>query len=833
VRSPPRITRFDLGISLISFAVLLVELLLTRIFSVTMFYHLSFLVVSLAMLGFGASGLVVHLYIHRFPEARLARQTAWAALAFALTAIAAVGISFSLPVSLETNAGNWLRVGTVYVLCAIPFFAGGIVVSLILTRRVEQANRLYFFDLVGAALGCLMLIPTTNWLGAPSAVIAASLVACIAAAVLAGKESRTTRLVALGLAATLAVVAAANTRFGFYDVRYIKGARQPPTLAMRWNSFSRVDVPGTPADLWRPQLLDFAGYSPTLSPDFRVPEVWLRYDADANTPITHFTGDLSRIVHLRYDVSSTVYQLHPFHNVLVIGPGGGRDILTALEMGSGPVTGVEINPITLDLMRTRFRTFSGGLYADYPGVHVINDEGRSFLRHSTDKYDVIQASLVDTWAASAAGAYALSENNLYTVEAFQDYLAHLTPDGIVSFTRWFTSPPVEALKVVSLAVEAMRRDGVRDPASHVVVVRTAPARSLTPSLGSILLKRSAFTVAELSSLRAWADGMEFVDDFMPDDAARGKGDNEFRQLLGPHTDDFVANYPYDVTAVYDDRPFFFNRVPIVPWLLDKLRISRSRLGESPLGLGAQTLLISLVVTAAFTAALLLLPLLASRRRNRRVDASARQVVKHRSSWAVLFAGLGLGFILVEIVLVQRFSVFLGYPVYSLSVVLFTMLLTSGIGSLVAGRWDCRVALPRVLAAVCGALLVYAVLLPRVLSATLGGSTPMRIAVSVALIAPLGFLMGMPFATGVRRVGQDAKEMVAWAWAVNGGASVFGSALTILISMTYGFTVSFFCGAASYGAALAVVLGISQSASRASADEPEPRGAGNVGSESAP
>ena len=794
--SPP--SRLDCGILLVSCSVLLVELLLTRIFSVTMFYHLSFMVVSLAMLGFGASGLLVNLFPQRFREENLAAQLVVSCIFFAVTTVAAIGASFLLPVSLETTAENWMRVGAVYALCAIPFVAGGLVVSLILTHHAKQANRLYFFDLLGAALGCLAFIPATNVLGAPTAVLAAAALAASAGVVL-GRGVGRLRLAALGTAAVLVVLAIVNTREGFYDVRFIKGSRQPPTLAMKWNSFSRVDVVGTKEELWNPKPPVFAGFSAKLDPEYAVAEVWLRYDADANTQITRFTGDPSTLTHLQYDVSSTAYQMRTYHDVLIIGPGGGRDILTALHMGSGPVTGVEINPITLSLLRTRFKTFSGGLYNDYPGVHMVNDEGRSFLRHGSQHYDLIQASLVDTRAASAAGAYALTENNLYTVEAFEDYLQHLTPDGVVSFTRWFSRPPVESLRVVSLAMAALNDLGVKDPAEHVFVIRTNPEDVLTASLGSILVKHSAFTAAEVAKLRAWAQELGFIVEYAPGTSSEPATD--FDRLLGTGSAAFIASYPYDVTPVYDDRPFFFNRVPILRWAGRKLSFVSSTSQSAKLGIGVETLFISLVMTAGCTALLLLLPVVAHRRKARTSGVSTRR----GTLWALYFAGLGLGFILVEIVLIQRFSLFLGYPVYSLSVVLFTMLLASGVGSLLAGRLTRAAALRRALVGLCTALVVYAWLLPRVTDAMLGASTSARIAVTVALIAPLGLLMGIPFATGVRRAGAESKDLVPWAWAVNGGSSVFGSTLAVLISMTYGFTASFLCGAVAYALALAVAF----------------------------
>jgi SAM-dependent methyltransferase len=488
-------------------------------------------------------------------------------------------------------------------------------------------------------------------------------------------------------------------------------------------------------------------------------------------------------------------------NVLILGPGGGRDILTALHLGSGPVTGVEINPLTVQLMRKRFRTFTGGLYTGYPGVRIVNDEGRSFVRHSSEQYGLIQASLVDTWAAAAAGAHALTENSLYTVEAFEDFLRHLAPDGVIAFSRWFP----ETLRTVAIAAEAMRRQGVMNPAQQVFIVRTDPEDTKLPSLASLLFKKSPFTQEELSRLREWAGRMKFLVTYAPDDLERDLAPTEFHQLLSPLGDALIENFPTDISPVYDDRPFFFNQVPLFAWMAHRFGVASSRVGEGELNLGAQTLLISLVVTAGCTLLLLLLPLVAAKwGRSEDQSPSLGGVSRKRAlMWAVYFAGLGLGFIMVEIVLIQRFSLFLGYPVYSLSVVLFTILLSSGAGSFLAGRWTRARTLPLILAILCGVLALYALALPSLLNAALGASTAWRLIIAALIVAPPGLLMGMPFPTGLRRAGHEASGLVSWAWAVNGAASVFGSTLAVLISMTWGFTTTFLAGAVAYAIALGV------------------------------
>jgi hypothetical protein len=804
-----RPTRLEAGIFLISFAILLVELLLTRIFSVTMFYHLSFLAVSLAMVGLGASGMLVNLWPRVFRRERMWKQTAIGALVFAAASTLAVGIAFQVPVSLDTTADNWRNILVVFGLCAIPFLSGGITVALILTHNSEQANRLYFFDLLGAALACVAFIPVTNIFGAPTAILAACGVAAAAAITLAGNEAGRWRTYASICLAFFVAAVAANMMLGFFDVTYTKGRLQRPTLAVRWNSFSRVEVNGVPDDLVVTRRPGGAGYSSSLPADVATREVWLAYDADANTQITGFDGDLAKVQYLGYDVSSAAYHMREHENVLVIGAGGGRDVLTARALGSGPVTGVEINPITVELMRTQFRDFTAGLYDNFPGIQIVNDEGRSYVRHSTERYGVIQASLVDTWAASATGAYSLSENSLYTVDAFDDYLDHLSPDGVVSFTRWYGDPPVEVLRVVSLAKESLARHGVGDASSHLFVVHTNSEDTGEPPLATILVKLAPFTTEELVGLRTWADRMRFEVSYAPDDIALGVPANDFHALLGPGAPAYMASRPFDLSAVTDDRPFFFDRVPLVSWMAHRLGLPTSHAGEGDLTLGGQTLLLALVATLASTLLLLMIPLASYALRG---SSGARRQSSDRSGvstgrallWAVYFASLGLGFIMIEIVLIQRFSLYLGYPVYSLSVVLFTMLAASSVGSLASERWVPRTALPRALAAICVTLALYAFALPALLSATLGAPTVVRILIAALAVAPVGLLMGTPFPTGIRRAGREDASLVSWAWAVNGAASVFGSALTVLVSMTYGFSTSFVVGAAAYAVALAVM-----------------------------
>lgn len=800
-----RITNQDAGIFLVSAALLLLELLLTRIYSVTMYYHLAFMVVSVAMMGLGTSGVWITVRPDRFPPERDARQLPLACLTFAISSVVAVGVAFRVPISLEATPADWLRLGLVYALCVVPFFAGGLVIALLLSRHLATAHRLYFFDLAGAAAGCLLFVPTTNILGAPSAVFGAAALAALAGAVLAGNSDHTRRTKILGLAAVLTLAALANPRWHFYDIVVSKGAREGPLLAVKWNSFSRVQVAGTVRDLWMPRAPSSWGFSTLLDPAFRIPEVQLAYDAGASTQITRFDGHLSSLRHLAFDVASAPYHLRRHDDVLVLGAGGGRDILTALSMGSRRITGVEVNPLTLELMRGPFRDFTGGLYTGYPGVTVIQDEGRTFIHRSPSRYDLIQISLVDTWAASAAGAYALSENALYTVEALEDDLAHLSPRGVLSFTRWFARPPVEALRLVTLAREAGRRQGIEDMRSHLFAVQTDERRTHVASMGTLLVQRSPFTREELAALSDWAAAMGFLVSYSPASEAEATNDADFVRLVGPRADEAIARSAYDLSPVHDDRPFFFDRVPLIPWLVASVLGGRHSAPRAALTLGGETLLVALVLTATCMLACLLLPRLASASGKQPTGSAGRRrrrgPLRRRMLWATYFMTLGLGFIMIEIVLIGRFSLFLGYPAYSLSVVLFTLLLAGGAGSLLAGR--VQPPLPTALLALCAAVALYALVLPNLLAAGLAFSMGVRIVIAALSVAPLGLLMGMPFPLALSRAGAESTDLAPWGWAANGGASVFGSPLAILLSMSYGLTVTLAIGAIVYAIALLI------------------------------
>jgi len=766
-----------LGVAATSGALLLTELALTRIFSVTMFYHFAFLAISIALFGLSASGVFVYLLRKRLASRNTEDLLCLGALAHMTATVVALAFLVRISVSLTYSPDNLLRMLAIYLLAALPFFTGGAVLSLAFARLTARINALYASDLLGAALGCLALVPLMNQLGAPGVVLSAAALSAAAALCFAStgwmrRAAARVALVVIGLPLLLQLGGLEP-----FDVSAIKGAeREGKLLYSKWNSFSRVGVYNYPHDDW------------SLSPSFKGkpgPSLFMDIDASASTPILKGEGEPS---YLRHELTAIGYHLveRPGgFSALVIGPGGGRDVLSALAFGARRVEGVEINPIIVrDVMLGRFREYSGDLYTR-PGVSIHVEDGRSFVRRSRGRFDVIQASLVDTWAATAAGAYTLTENSLYTVEAFGEYLDHLTDTGLVTFTRWV----VDGLRLVSLAQEACARRGL-DAAQHVAIVQHK-------TVMTFILKRSPFSAAEVQRLQRIAGELGFTLLYAPGLPAPAVQDPpEMRRihasladyralLLAPDRARFLAAYPYDVSATTDDRPFFFH----VTRLPDQLKMALSR--HLLFGTGLSALLSLFLISAALVLLFIIVPLaLGADRRPRR----------GWSGWLAYFAALGAGFMLLEVAVLQRFVLLLGHPVYSLTVTLFALLLGTGLGSFLSRRVPDESVRRATLYALLAAALVgvaAALALERLVDFAIAWPLPARIAAAAALLIPVGVLLGVGLPGGMRLLDRAHPEIVAWGWGMNGAFSVIGATAAIFIAMNWGFSATLLAGALTY------------------------------------
>jgi hypothetical protein len=492
--------------------------------------------------------------------------------------------------------------------------------------------------------------------------------------------------------------------------------------------------------------------------------------------------------------------LRPHGDFAIIGPGGGPDVLRAVASGSPSVTGIEINPIIANtVMRERYAEYSHHLY-ERPEVHIHVTDGRSFIRNSHAQYDVIQMTLVDTWASTAAGAFALSENSLYTADAFREYFEHLKPAGMIAITRWEFHQPREALRVVSVAMEALHQLGVSNPARNFIVVSEGELdEDGIPVV--VLAKKSPFSADEEAAVIAH---LEEYDDLAPLYLPSAPGKNPFSALIARNDPwAFASEYAYNVAPVTDNAPFFFFTLKTGKALGDEgVRGGidwKVNLGVVVLGM---VLLISLAAVLVF----LILPMIFGAR------GPSRSGSRRRGVQLLYFIAVGLGYILVEIAFIQRFVLFLGHPTYALTVVIFLLLLSSGAGSLVSRRWlrePARVSLPLLL--LVAAIGIYVLVLPGLLNALVGLPFALKVLISGLILIPLGLAMGMPFPTGLRALGASTAEplvegvasgnAVEWAWAMNAASSVLGSVLAMVIAIHWGLNFTLACGAAAYLIAL--------------------------------
>jgi predicted membrane-bound spermidine synthase len=767
--------RIYCGVFLISLSVLMLELVLTRIFSVTMYYHFAFMAISLALFGSGASGVFVYLKSSRFTAERESKDMAVSSLAMALAILVSLAALLNVSIGLVPSLGVYLALTALYVVCAAPFFFAGVCLSLAMRRFAASSGKLYFFDLVGASAGCLLVIPALNWLGGPTAMLVVALIAATGAVALSWAVSPQLRLYSAVLVLVFAALSIANNRVDIFSVIWAKGSREKPTIFAKWNSFSRVTVSGDVTD---------------------VKPLWITIDSDAASSILKYSNNPDAMEYVEEKVSALAYRLKTQPKVLVIGPGGGRDVVTALETGSRDITAVEVNPIIINdvMLKEPYRSFSGNLYVR-PEVRAVVDEGRSYVRGSKERFDIIQASLIDTWAANAAGAFALAENNLYTVEAFKLYMDHLTDDGVLTMTRWLLDPPQQELRLVSLAREFMAREHTPHPERHLCVFK-APGRGERVET-SFILKKSEFTDAEVRTLEAAARATGCEPLYTP----LTRLPNVFTALATTaDCEAFYRHYPINVRPTFDDSPFFFYHVA----LADIPKAFKLTNESQKTNMGVFVLL-SLMVIAGTLVLLFILGPLALTRTRPLSDSWATTL------WRLLyFGGLGLGFIVIEMAMIQRFILFLGHPVYALAVVLFSLLFFSGIGSLLTSRVpDRRLehAIIWALAVIIATALIYVVLLPEVYARFGGNPLEFRVFISIALLMPLALALGMPMPLGIRLLNRRAPDLIPWAWGLNGSTSVMGSVAAVIIAMHWGFNTALIVGSVAYlGSGLFLGLG---------------------------
>jgi MFS family permease len=777
------------GLFFVTLSTLMYEIVLTRIFSVTTWYHFAFVAISVALFGMTVGALLVFLLPHRFTD-RVVTTRLWVfALLFGITVAVCFVTQLSIPFDPKLNV---VSAWSVFVTCAVisvPFVCSGVVVCLALTRFREQTNRLYAVDLVGAALGCILVVFLFVVLDGPSLVIAIGALAALGSFFFA-LDANSGRGMATALAVALILAGSAGLN-GYLHANghpllrivWTKGQADTPHEYETWNAFSRLTVDTFADGQIRPSGV---GLSETM-PDLRVQEKTLRIDGNAATALTHYTGDPAETDFLRYDISNLAHNTLTGADVLVIGAGGGRDVLSALEFGQRSVTGVEINPDILRVTNGVYGDFTGHLDRD-PRVTFVADEARSYLARTKRTYDLIQISLIDTWASTSAGAFALTENSLYTEEAWNVFLDRLGNDGVLSVSRWYTIPwragPLEAYRVVALASAVLKSRGTVNPRDHILVYRRGTA-------ATFLVSPTPFSEKRRGAISAAADRLGFTPILTRSQAA----DPLFAALTVPEgPDSAIDDVSADISPPTDDRPFFFQMADLGT-LLSGAGFSRDESTRPVLVLGLLA-----VAILSLAIGFIVVPLVV------KTDLGAQRGL---SPFYVYFVGIGLGFLFIEIAQLQRLSIFLGHPTYALTVVLFSLLVSSGIGSFASERLG-RADLPRraraVLAMLVATVAAVGYLTPVVIEHMDSHTTPVRIATAVVILVPIGFLMGMAFPLGMGAASDRSPAERAFLWGINGAASVCASVFAVAIAVFHGISASYWAGVVAYAiAATAMVV----------------------------
>lgn len=781
-----------LAVFLVSSATLVFEISLTRVFSVAQWYHFAFMTVSLALLGFGASGTFLALF-PRLLRRDLPRFVGVLCILFSISVVGSYLVSNYVPFDsyqIAYDRRQIVYLSLYYLSLAVPFLFTGLSLGLLFAAMPDKAGQIYFANLTGSGLGCLGALAGLSLVGGEGTIILASLLGTFAAVSLAYRRWWVLLGVALTFSGLLGFCLWRTPEFLEIKLSPYKALSQAvrhPQASLvyrRWNAFSRIDVVESETIRSAPGLsYAFPGAPP--------PQKGVFTDGGNLSPLTAASPGTDQGF-LDYLLASLPYDLVSHPHVLILEPGAGLDVLLAIHSGSSDVVAVDSNPLVIEVVRDEYAEFGGNLYAR-PEVEVVAEDGRSYVRRSNQPFDLIQISLDDNFSPVTSGAYSLSENYLYTTEGFVDYLSHLAPGGLLVVHRWLQTPPSESLRTFALGLSALEKFGVDDPAQHLVALRSLYT-------GLLLIKRDAFTPQEIGIIRNFSQDKRFDLIYYPGISYEEVNRysileepyyfNTYTELLeSQDRGAFYAGYPFDVTPPSDDHPFFFH---YFRW--EQTRQIMRTLGKiwQPFGGSGYFVLLALLILALFASLLLiLLPL---------VSLQGRGEVREGGRFFLYFLLLGIGYLFIEIPLLQRFILFLGHPTYAFATVLFAILTFSGLGSLVSARLSLRKALGGLIAAIVS----YPFVLPHLFQLLLGGALVFRVMASVVMLAPLGFLMGFPFPLGIGLTDRIAPRLIPWAWGVNGCASVLSSILAVMIAVSSGFSRVLLFGGVAYALALVAI-----------------------------
>lgn len=790
-----------IGIFFFSSSVLLFQLSLMRVFSILQWNYLAFMIISIAFLGYGASGTFLSVFssiLKRAEGKNLYKYLLFFSLLFSLSSLLSIFVICKVPFDLYRvimDKYQLLYIVIYYLAIAIPFFFAGICISLSISKLPEKVNRIYFCDLSGAAIGCISFLVLANYIGMSYLLIFPPLLSFLASFLFSLKlQNKKSIIYALGILLFVLLFSYSENFYSF-PVNPYKSLftllRYPNSriINRQENSFARLEVVESEGVKYAPGLsLNFSGEIPE--------QLGLVTDGDGLSAITRLEGegDLEALRKIEFsDYISSALGFHLIRDIdnqgkiLIIGPGGGLDVLGGIYNGIEEIWGIEMNPNVKIFLQGDYADYSGNIY-NREGINILTGEGRSVLKGLEQKFDLIQISLIGSSNTASGGFYSISENYLYTVEAFMDFWQHLSDGGKLSITRWLKFPPREIVRLFSISLEALSRMGIEKPENHLAVIRSWATTTL-------ILSKEQITEEEIDIIKDFCDKRNFDVVYFPGIKEEEANTNhileqsyyfqEINQLVNSFKEDklkdFYDSYFFNVSAVTDNQPYFFYTLKWenIP------KIIKSTANWQPLiEWGNLIIFATFLQGIIFSIIFIFLPLILKR----------SLVTKKRVKipFLLYFASLGLGYMLLEISFIQKFILYLTNPSYSTSIIIFSFLFFSGLGSFYSRRIEKSYvnALKIIIFTLCGILILYQFILPYVFNTTLKYGLSVRIFITLGLIFPLGFLMGMPFPLGIKLVNSidKGKELIPWLWATNSFCSIIASVSAVIIALFFGFKV---------------------------------------------
>jgi hypothetical protein len=749
------------GIFLIALSGLVLEVSITRIFSAAIWYHFAFVAVSVALVGLGASGLVVQ---HRVKKLK----GKWAEN---LTIYSAWGIAIFIPITLfvmHALASQVIYLPLFMILFSVPFFLVGIIISAAFNAFASVAGRLYAADLIGASVGALLVVLFLVLTGGEGATLIVGLIAAIGGTIFSriAKNTKKTVVSLMFVAFALSLIFL-NHATQIFAIPTDPTAQKDLPIYLRehpgskivkteWNSFSRIDV-----------VEGGAGGEGLVAKVF--------IDGGAGTNIISWDGKTESRQELSTWMQYLPFKMMQDPKVLVIGSGGGRDVVASLVSGSKDVTSVEINPIIYETVKS-YGDRAGNVYS-HEYVRSYVDEGRSFITRSSEKYDIIYVPFVDTWASVSSGGLSVSENFLYTLQGFQQYYDHLTDTGKIVTVRWL----IDAPRFISTYAKLLEQNGIpQDQLDRHLIMVTSDSYTQDPSVTMVIFSKSPFTDEEIRFFSQSFSQYGYKPILVPEQIMR----EPYSALLNGqiNLDQFYNMFETKVYPVTDDNPYFLSFEKPLPGVVEVL----------------------LYASVGIVAIFLLVPF-AWMKRRREEEVGTKKSEIGIATMIPYFAALGMGFILIELALLQKLILLMGNPTMTFALLLFTLLISSGAGSLLSARIakNNMKNLVFIIGGIAGLGILYFLFLPPIIYSTIAEPIEAKAAVSIAILAPIGFLMGMPLPTGMRLLKVHRPDYIPWMWAVNGAFSVLGAVLAIALGIMYGSSLAMILGILIYLIALGI------------------------------